>query len=89
MNLVSTLILILLITASAFGVIFIKYQNRALNIEISKNEKVLFETSELYRELLKERTKLTDSKLQKSSLGEALDMQLPSKKRILIMNLKH
>ena len=74
MNLVSTLILILLITASAFGVIFIKYQNRALNIEISKNEKVLFETSELYRELLKEKTKLTDSKLQKSSLGEALDM---------------
>ena len=89
MNLVSTLILILLITASAFGVIFIKYQNRALNIEISKNEKMLFETSELYRELLKEKTKLTDSKLQKSSLGEALDMQLPSKKRILIMNLKH
>ena len=89
MNLVSTLILILLITASAFGVIFIKYQNRTLNIEISKNEKVLFETSELYRELLKEKTKLTDSKLQKSSLGEALDMQLPSKKRILIMNLKH
>ena len=89
MNLVSTLILILLITASAFGVIFIKYQNRALNIEISKNEKILFETSELYRELLKEKTKLTDSKLQKSSLGEALYMQLPSKKRILIMNLKH
>jgi cell division protein FtsL len=89
MNLVSTLILILLITASAFGVIFIKYQNRALNIEISKNEKILFETSELYRKLLKEKTKLTDSKLQKSSLGEALDMQLPSKKRILIMNLKH
>jgi cell division protein FtsL len=89
MNLVSTLILILLITASAFGVIFIKYQNRALNIEISKNEKILFETSELYRELLKEKTKLTDSKLQKTSLGEALDMQLPSKERILIMNLKH
>jgi cell division protein FtsL len=89
MNLVSTLILILLITASAFGVIFIKYQNRALNIEISKNEKILFETSELYRELLKEKTRLTDSKLQKSSLGEALDMQLPSKERILIMNLKH
>ena len=89
MNLVSTLILILLITASAFGVIFIKYQNRALNIEISKNEKMLFETSELYRELLKEKTKLTDSKLKKSSLGEALDMQLPSKERILIMNLKH
>ena len=89
MNLVSTLILILLITASAFGVIFIKYQNRALNIEISKNEKILFETSELYRELLKEKTKLTDSKLQKSSLGDALDMQLPSKERILIMNLKH
>ena len=38
MNLVSTLILILLITTSAFGVIFIKYQNRALNIEISKND---------------------------------------------------
>jgi cell division protein FtsL len=89
MNLLSTLILILLITSSAFGVIFIKYQNRSLNIEISENEKMLFETSELYRELLKEKTKLTDSKLQKSSLGEALDMYLPSKERILIMNLKH
>lgn len=58
-------------------------------MKYQKNEKILFETSELYRELLKEKTKLTDSKLQKSSLGEALDMQLPSKERILIMNLKH
>lgn len=89
MNLMSTLILIFLITTSAFGVIFIKYQNRALNIEISKNEKILFEASEVYRELLKEKTRLTDNKLQKSSLGEALGMQLPSKERILIMNLNH
>ena len=35
MNITSTLLLITLITASAFGVIFIKYQNRVLNIEIS------------------------------------------------------
>jgi len=89
MNFVSTLVLIILITISAFSAIFIKYQNRTLNIEVSKNEKILFETSEKYRELLRQKVNLTDSKLQKSGLGEALGMSLPSKERILIMNLNH
>ncbi len=89
MNIGASILLIALITVSAFGVIYIKYQNRFLNIEISNNEKKLFESSELYRELLKEKTLLTDKKIQKNSLGEALGMQLPGKERILIMNLKH
>ena len=89
MNLTYSLLLILFITVSAFGVIFVKYQNRMLNIEISKNEKKLFYLSESYRQLLKEQTELTDRKLQKNSLGEALNMKLPTKERILIMNLEH
>ena len=89
MNIGASLLLISLITVSAFGVIYIKYQNRSLNIEISKNEKRLFESSEIYRQLLKEKTMLTDRKIQKNSLGKALNMQLPTKERILIMNLKH
>jgi cell division protein FtsL len=89
MNFVSTLVLIILITVSAFSAIFIKYQNRTLNIEVSKNEKILFETSEKYRELLRQKINLTDSKLQKNSLGGALGMSLPPKERILIMNLNH
>ena len=89
MNLTYSLFLIIFITISAFGVIFVKYQNRMLNIEISKNEKRLFYLSESYRQLLQEQTKVTDRKLQKNSLGEALNMQLPTKERILIMNLEH
>jgi len=89
MNITSTLLLIILITASAFGVIFIKYQNRVLNIEISNNEKKLFYLSESYRQLLNNKTEITDRKLQKNSLGKALNMQLPSKERILIMNVEH
>jgi cell division protein FtsL len=89
MNLGTTLILIVLITVSAFSAIFVKYQNRILNIEVSKNERILFETSERYRELLEQKVNLTDSKLQKSGLGEALGMSLPSKERILIMNLNN
>ena len=89
MNLGTTLILIALITVSAFGAIFVKYQNRILNIEVSKNERILFETSERYRELLEQKVNLTDSKLQKSGLGDALGMSLPSKERILIMNLNN
>jgi cell division protein FtsL len=89
MNLGTTLILIVLITVSAFGAIFVKYQNRILNIDVSKNERILFETSERYRELLEQKVNLTDSKLQKSGLGEALGMSLPSKERILIMNLNN
>lgn len=88
MNLTYSLILIILITVSAFSVIFIKYQNRMLNIEISKNEKKLFYLSESYRNLLKEEFEITDRKLQKNSLGKALNMQLPSKERILIMNVE-
>ena len=89
MNLTYSFLLIIFITISAFGVIFVKYQNRMLNIEISKNEKTLFYLSESYRQLLKEQTELTDRKLQKNSLGEALNMKLPTKERILIMNLEH
>ena len=89
MNLGTTLILIVLITVSAFSAIFVKYQNRILNIEVSKNERILFETSERYRELLEQKVNLTDSKLQKSGLGEALGMSIPSKERILIMNLNN
>ena len=89
MNITSTLLLIILITASAFGVIFIKYQNRVLNIEISNNEKKLFYLSESYRQLLKNKTEITDRKLQKNSLGEALNMQLPAKDRILIMKVEY
>ena len=89
MNLGTTLILIVLITVSAFGAIFVKYQNRVLNIEVAKNERILFETSDRYRELLEQKVNLTDSKLQKSGLGEALGMSLPSKERILIMNLNN
>jgi len=89
MNLTYSLLLIIFITTSAFGVILVKYQNRILNIEISKNEKRLFYLSESYRQLLQEQTEVTDRKLQKNSLGEALNMQLPTKERILIMNLEH
>ena len=89
MNLTYSFVLIIFITISAFGVIYVKYQNRMLNIEISKNEKRLFYLSESYRQLLKEQTELTDRKLQKNSLGEALNMKLPTKERILIMNLEH
>ena len=89
MNLTYSFLLIIFITISAFGVIFVKYQNRMLNIQISKNEKTLFYLSESYRQLLQEQTKVTDRKLQKNSLGEALNMQLPTKERILIMNLEH
>ena len=89
MNITSSLLLIILITVSAFSVIFIKYQNRVLNIEISNNEKKLFYLSESYRQLLKNKTEITDRKLQKNSLGDALNMQLPTKDRILIMKVEY
>tara|TARA_B100000035_G_scaffold243207_1_gene211689 strand:+ start:249 stop:518 length:270 start_codon:yes stop_codon:yes gene_type:complete len=87
MNLTASFVLIVLITISAFGVIFIKYQNRILNIEISENEKKHYYLSESYRQLLKDKADITDKVLQKNSLGKALDMQLPNKERILIMNI--
>ena len=83
----ASFVLILLITISAFGVIFIKYQNRILNIEISENEKKHYYLSESYRQLLKDKADITDKVLQKNSLGKALNMQLPNKERILIMNI--
>ena len=89
MNITSSLLLIILITVSAFSVIFIKYQNRVLNIEISNNEKKLFYLSESYRQLLNNKTEITDRKLQKNSLGKALNMQLPTKDRILIMKVEY
>ena len=88
MNLGVSFALIVLITVSAFGAIFVKYQNRILNIEVSKNERILFDTSERYRELLEKKVNLTDSKLQKRSLRHLF---LEKKKKIkltLIMTIK-
>ena len=67
MNLTYSFVLIIFITISAFGVIFVKYQNRMLNIEISKNEKRLFYLSELHIDNYYQQTEVTDRKLQKKS----------------------
>ena len=37
----------------------------------------------------KKKIEITDRTIQKNSLGKALNMKLPSKERILIMNLEH
>ena len=70
-------LLIILITVSAFSVVFIKYQNRTLNIDISENEKRLFILSESYRNISRIKIEITDRTIQKNSLGKALNMQLP------------
>ena len=63
-------------------------ENFLLGWLISTQRK-LFILSESYRSLLKDKTEITDNRLQKNSLGEALNMQLPSKERILIMKVEH
>jgi len=81
------LIILLMIALSAFAVIYIKHKNRIMNIDIEKTENnYVFELNQ-HMKLLDMKRKLLEKKLLTKNIEESLGMEIPSKKKIIYLNL--
>ena len=80
------LFILFIITISAFTVVHLKYKNRTMNISIENIEKELsFELNE-HKRLLDTKAKLINQKLD-TDIKKSLGMEIPSKKKIIYLDL--
>ena len=87
MRIMYNLIILLMISLSAFAVIYIKHKNRIMNIDIEKTEKNLSIELNQHKKLLDIKRKLLEKKLVTQNIKESLGMEIPSKKKIIYLNL--
>ena len=81
------LFILFVITISAFTVVHLKHKNRTMNINIEDIEKELsFELNE-HKRLLDTKAKLINQKLLNSDIKKSLGMEIPSKKKIIYLDL--
>ena len=81
------LTILLMISLSAFAVIYIKHKNRIMNIDIEMAEKNLSIELNQHMKLLDMKRKLLEEKLVTQNIEESLGMEIPSKKKIIYLNL--
>ena len=87
MRIMFNLFILFIITISAFTVVHLKYKNRTMNINIEKTEKNLaFELNE-HKRLLDIKAKLINQKLVNTDIKKSLGMEIPSKKKIIYLDL--
>ena len=87
MRIMYNLIILLMISLSAFAVIYIKHKNRIMNIDIEKTEENLSIELNKHKKLLDMKSKLLEKKLVTQNIKESLGMEIPSKKKIIYLNL--
>ena len=87
MRIMYNLIILLMISLSAFAVIYIKHKNRIMNINIEKAEKNRSIELNQHMKLLDMKRKLLEKKLVTQNIEESLGMEIPSKKKIIYLNL--
>ena len=87
MRIMLNLSIFFIITLSAFSVIYIKHQNRIMNIEIESIEKKKSVEINKYKELLNTKATLLDKELVGKSFKENLGMDVPSRNKIIYLNL--
>jgi hypothetical protein len=76
-----------MISLSAFAVIYIKHKNRIMNIDIERTENYLSIELTQHMKLLDMKRKLLEKKLVRQNIEESLGMEIPSKKKIIYLNL--
>ena len=87
MRIMFNLTILLIITLSAFTVVHLKHKNRTMNISIEDIEKELsFELNE-HKRLLDIKAKLINKKLVNTDIEKSLGMEIPSKKKIIYLDL--
>ena len=87
MRIMFNLFILFIITMSAFTVVYLKHKNRTMNINIEGIEQELsFELNE-HKRLLDTKAKLINKKLVNTHFKKSLGMEIPSKKKIIYLDL--
>ena len=86
MKIMINIFIIVFIALSAFSVVYIKHLNRVATIELEESEKLLAEQLNNHKKLLDKKTNLINKKIIKENIVNSLDMQIPSKDRIIYLN---
>jgi cell division protein FtsL len=87
MRIMFNLFILFIITMSAFTVVYLKHKNRTMNINIEGIEQELsFELNE-HKRLLDTKAKLINKKLVNTDFKKSLGMEIPSKKKIIYLDL--
>ena len=87
MRIIVNITILFVIAFSSFLVIYVKHQNRIMNIQIESVEKQLSIKINQYKELLNVRTTLLEKELMKEGFKKSLGMDIPSKNRIIYLDL--
>ena len=87
MRIMTNLLILFIITISAFTVIYVKHKNRLMNIQIEKSEKELSLQLNQHKKLLDTKAQLIDEKLTDTDIKKSLGMEIPSKKKIIYLDL--
>jgi len=87
MRIMTNLLILFIITISAFTVIFVKHKNRLMNIQIEKSEKELSLQLNQHKKLLDIKAQLIDEKLTDTDIRRILGMKIPNKNKVIYIDL--
>jgi len=87
MRIMTNLLILFIITISAFTVIYVKHKNRLMNIQIEKSEKELSLQLNQHKKLLDIKAQLIDEKLTDTDIRRILGMKIPNKNKVIYIDL--
>jgi len=87
MRIMTNLLILFIITISAFTVIYVKHKNRLMNIQIEKSEKELSLQLNQHKKLLDTKAQLIDEKLTDANIKRILGMKIPNKNKVIYIDL--
>ena len=87
MRIITNLLILFIITISAFTVIFVKHKNRLMNIQIEKSEKELSLQLNQHKKLLDTKAQIIDEKLTDTDIKRILGMKIPNKNNVIYIDL--
>ncbi len=87
MRIMINILILSIITLSAFTVVYVKHKNRLMNINIEKSEKRLSHQLNEHKKLLDVKAQLIDRKLTDTNIKRILGMKIPDKDKIIYIDL--
>ena len=87
MRIMTNLLILFIITISAFTVIYVKHKNILMNIQIEKSEKELSLQLNQHKKLLDTKAQLIDEKLTDTDIKRILGMKIPNKNKVIYIDL--
>lgn len=87
MRIMINLLILFIITISAFTVIYVKHKNRLMNIQIEKSENELSYQLNQHKKLLDLKAQLIDEKLTDTNIKRILGMKIPNKNKVIYIDL--